>query len=274
MLRQISFLIFCFSFFEFVYSQNYFDVGYSFGANATTSKTIKSDNMTWGYYTPPLPSSWSNHFFMGWGTKTNRIYLAFDDGGLGPTWAVKTYPRKYPYDDQPGLGFSTLSTQTTIKAKSRRNSNLSKISFLYKRNLLNTNDLSHYGLIGIGYLKTRVVKTGGSSFGKTFYANDSLGFISHGINLDKYEYFRNQNVYLIFGYELNYRFAKRMKWNTQIIYNQGLYKMIRWHTYRTYSESLTNYTEFDEQWSFTRLSYFAFLTGISYEFGAKKNKTN
>lgn len=43
-------------------------------------------------------------------------------------------------------------------------------------------------------------------------------------------------------------------------------------TYRTYSESLTGYTEFDEKWSFTRLSYFAFLTGVSYEIGGKSKK--
>jgi hypothetical protein len=48
--------------------------------------------------------------------------------------------------------------------------------------------------------------------------------------------------------------------------------MIRWHTYRFYSESMTGYTEFDEQWSFTRLSYFAFLTGVTYEIGGYKKK--
>lgn len=42
--------------------------------------------------------------------------------------------------------------------------------------------------------------------------------------------------------------------------------MIRFHTYRSYTESITGYSEFDEQWSFTRLSYCAFLTGISYNF--------
>jgi hypothetical protein len=48
--------------------------------------------------------------------------------------------------------------------------------------------------------------------------------------------------------------------------------MVRWHTYRTYSESATGYTEFDEQWSFSRLSYFACLIGVSYELPNKKER--
>lgn len=255
-------------------SQSHFEVGYSFGANATTSRTIKSDNMTWGYYTPPLPNTWSNHWSIGYGNNKNRFYFAFDGGGLGPMWITRTYPDKYPFDDIPSSnGSSNMSTQTGFRGSSRHNSNLIKFSILHKHVWSQKSNLFHKSILGFGYLKTRV-RDGSANIGSSFYANDSIGWISHGLTMDKYEYFRNQNFYLIAGYEFTFKITNSLNWNAQIIYNQGLYKMIRWHTYRTYSESLTNYTEFDEQWSFTRLSYFAFLTGISYEFGAKKNKTN
>lgn len=271
----MTFIRLCFIllFINNINSQSHFDLGYSFGANATTSKTIKSDNMTWGYYTPPLPNTWTNHFFIGWGTKKNKIYLTFDDGGLGPTWRAKGFTNKYPYSDiQPSDGSTDMSIRTHYQGGSRTNSNLSKLSLLYKQIWCENEKIKQKSIFGVGYLKTRVATSSSNSI-MSFY-DDSLGWISTGMVLDKYEYFRNQNFYLIAGYEFTFKITNSLKWNAQIIYNQGLYKMIRWHTYRTYSESLTNYTEFDEQWSFTRLSYFAFLTGISYEFGAKKNKKN
>lgn len=252
-----------------VHSQSRFEFGYSFGANATTSRTIKSDNMTWGYYTPQLPSTWTNHWSIGYGTTNNRFYLAYDGGGLGPTWAAKGYTNKFPYTDVlPSDGSTDMSILTHYQGGSRTNSNLLKLSLLYKHVWCQKGKFQHKSIIGAGYLKTRVAKTSNNSI-MSFY-DDSLGWVSSGMVLDKYEYFRNQNIYLIFGYQLTYKITDRLNWNAQIMYNQGLYKMIRWHTYRTYSESLTNYTEFDEQWSFTRLSYFAFLTGLTYEFGGKK----
>lgn len=224
--------------------------------------------MTWGYYTPPLPSTWSNHWSLGWGSLKDKIHLAFDSGGLGPTWRVKTYPEKLPYTDKPDIGtkHSLSANEVGIKGGARQNSNLLKFSLLYTHNWTYHRKFHHKSMLGVGYLKTRVENISTSS-GSYFYADDTLGWVNHGIVLDKYEYFRNQNLYLIFGYELTYKIGDRWNWNAQVMYNQGLFKMIRWHTYRTYTESLTNYTEFDEQWSFTRLSYFAFLTGVTYEFG-------
>lgn len=255
-------------------TQNRFELGYSFGANATTSRTVKSDNMTWGYYTPPYPNTWSNHWSIGWGSCQNRIYFAFDGGGLGPTWAAHGYTNKYPYNDKPSSPSNPdLSSETHYQGGSRTNSNLLKLSLLYKYNWTPTKKFQHKSILGVGYLKTRVT-TNSSSSVITFY-NDSLGWVSSGIILDKYEYFRNKNIYLIAGYQLTYKLADRWNINAQIMYNQGLYKMIRWHTYRVYSESLTNYSEFDEQWSFTRLSYFAFLIGATYEIGGyKRNSTH
>ena len=253
-------------------TQTRFEFGYAFGANATTSRTIKSDNMTWGYYTPPLPSTWSNHWSFGWGNKKDKIFLVFDGGGLGPTFQVKAYPNKYPLDDIPDSGsvITNISTATGIQGRARANSNLLKLSILYKHSWYDKNKFQHKSIFGIGYLKTRQT-TGGANFGSLQFI-DSLGIVEHRFIRDKYEYFRLQNIYLTFGYQLTYKLGDRWNWNAQIMYNQGLFKMIRWHTYRFYSESLTGYTEFDEQWSFTRLSYFAFLTGVTYEIGGYKKK--
>jgi hypothetical protein len=252
-------------------TQTRFEFGYAFGANATTSRTIKSDNMTWGYYTPPLPSTWTNHWSLGWGNKKDKIFLVFDGGGLGPTFQVKAYPNKYPLDDNVSPdGSSNLSVKTGIQGRARANSNLLKLSLLYKHTWHEKNKLQHKSIFGIGYLKTRQA-TGGANFGSLQFI-DSLGIVEHGFIRDKYEYFRLHNIYLTFGYQLTFKIADRWNWNAQIMYNQGLFKMIRWHTYRFYSESMTGYTEFDEQWSFTRLSYFAFLTGVTYEIGGYKKK--
>lgn len=253
-------------------TQTRFEFGYSFGANATTSRTIKSDNMTWGYHTPPYPSTWTNHWSIGWGNIKDRIYLAYDGGGLGPTWRAKGYTNKYPYTDvPPDDGTSDMSIKTNFTGGSRFNSNLLKFSLLYKHIWYQKKRFQHKSIVGIGYLKTRVA-TGSSNSVMGFY-NDTLGWVASGMVLDKYEYLRVQNIYLILGYQMTYKIKDRWNWNIQVMYNQGLYKMIRWHTYRTYSESLTGYTEFDEQWSFTRLSYFAFLTGITYEIGGYKKES-
>lgn len=269
-MKIYSFIIFIFIGVQ-ANTQTRFEFGYSFGANATTSRTIKSDNMTWGYYTPPYPSTWTNHFSFGWGTLKDRIYFAFDEGGLGPTWKAKGTPDKYPYQDTPPTDGSTdMSVAAHYQGGARFNSNLLKFSLLYKHTWYQKKNFHHKSIFGLGYLKTRV-RDGYANSVMSFY-DDSLGWVNSGMVMDKYVYFRNQNMYFIFGYEMTYKIKDRWNWNIQVMYNQGLFKMIRWHTYRTYSESLTGYTEFDEQWSFTRLSYFAFLTGISYDIGGYKKK--
>ena len=92
------------------------------------------------------------------------------------------------------------------------------------------------------------------------------------MTLDRYEYARLQNLYATLGYELTFELNDKWNINANVLYNQGFYKMIRWHTYRKYSESLTGYTEFDEQWSFTRLSHFSLLLGVSYELESKSQR--
>ena len=253
-------------------TQARFELGYSFGANATTSKTIKSDNMTWGYYTPLYPSTWSNHWSIGWGSEKDKIYAVYDGGGLGPTMAVRAYPNKYPFDDSPDHGsvITNYSRATGFRGIARQNSNLLKFSLLYKHTWYQKNKWQHKSAIGPGYLKTNK-EGGGAAFGSGEYI-DSLGWVSHGMVQDKYEYFRLQNLYITFGYQLTYQVNDHWNINAQLMYNQGLYKMVRWHTYRTYSESATGYTEFDEQWSFSRLSYFACLIGASYELPKKKER--
>jgi hypothetical protein len=78
-------------------------------------------------------------------------------------------------------------------------------------------------------------------------------------------------VYVSLGYQLSYALSPHWKVNAQVTYNQGLMKMIWWHSYRYYSESISGYTEFDEQWSFTRLSYISILSGFSYALFREKS---
>ena len=253
-------------------AQTQFEFGFSIGANATLSRTIQSDNMTWGYYTPPFPNTWNNILRIGWGNKKNKVLIDMESGALGVQWRAKVYADKFPYDDSPSIGDSYVnySTQTHIVAGGRQNTNLLKISLLYKHDWSEVGKFHHNTLLGVGYMKTRV-QDGAGSGGTTFW-DDSLGLVDHGMRLDKFEYFRNENIYLSLGYEFSYDIGKRWAINARAIYNQGLFRMIRFHTYRTYSESLTGYSEFDEQWSVTRLSYFSLNCGVSYRLDVKKKK--
>jgi hypothetical protein len=138
--------------------------------------------------------------------------------------------------------------------------------------LYQKNKLKHKSVLGFGYFKTREVDGVESSiYGPGQYI-DHLGWVSHGLAVNSYDYARLQNLYATLGYELTYALTDKWNINANVHYNQGFYKMIRWHTYRKYSESLTGYTEFDEQWSFTRLSHFSLLLGVSYELEGRSRR--
>jgi hypothetical protein len=252
-----------------VFTQTRFEFGYSFGVNTTTARIVKSDNMTWGYHISPIPNLGSNHWFVGWGTKKDKLFIAYDGGEIGPTWEVRAYPNKFPLDDNVS-GSTNPSVRTSFRGRVYHGLNLLKLSLLYKHTWYTANKFSHKSIAGIGYLKTRV-PYGGANVGVGTYI-DSLGWVEHGMIEDQYALFRLQNVYLTLGYECTFKLTNHWNINAQLMYNQGLYKMVRWHTYRTYSESATGYTEFDEQWSFSRLSYFACLIGVSYELPNKKER--
>lgn len=255
------------------FSQNHVEFGVSFGANATLSKTIQSSNMTWGYYTPCYPFTWDNHLFIGWGSEKDKIYAVYDSGSLGPSMRVTAYPNKYPLDDDiPDDGTSNMSVETGFGGASRKNTNLFKLSLLYKHSWYQKNKLKHKSVLGLGYFKTREVDANYSSIGGSGQYIDHLGWVTHGMKLDRYEYARLQNLYATLGYELTFELNDKWNINANMLYNQGFYKMIRWHTYRKYSESLTGYTEFDEQWSFTRLSHISLLLGVSYELESKSQR--
>lgn len=236
----------------------------SFGGNTTTAKTIAGGNRTWGYrVTHILPNTWSNHFAIGYSVNKNKYLLAFDSGDLAVNYMLNVNPNKYPKYEFSGNSLEgDLSDATSIVFKSKRGVNLAKISFLYENNWNKKNKISHSSILGFGFLKTRV----NSALGNvgSFYYIDSIGYFYHNFNIDQYGFINKVNFYLIAGYKFAYKINDRFDLNFSIIYNQGIFKMVKWHAYRTYSESFSEYTEFDEQWSFTRLSYFAFLGGISY----------
>lgn len=248
---------------KLVNAQTHLEFGYSCGANATTSRTIKSDNMTWGYHTPPIPNTWLNSFSIGVVYNKNNISLVYNSGSLGPTWAAQGSPNKYPLQESNNSGETDISIRTSFGARSRANTSLSRISLVFKRVLHENSIGQHKCVIGLGYFQTRIVNDSGNFINSFF--DDSLGWVNSGMVLDKYDYLRTTNYYITLGYEYSYAFGQHLLLNCGLIYNQGLYKMIKWHTYRTYTESFTGYSEYDNQWSFTRLSHFSLTIGVSYK---------
>jgi hypothetical protein len=254
------------------FAQLNLEFSYAIGPSATFAKTRQSADMTWGYATPPFPHMGVQQLNFGLGSTKNKFCLAYDWGEIGPNILLIAYPDKYPLDDTPDIGstISNLSTATGISGNAYSASHLSQFSIEYKHLWKEQNKFQHQSILGMGLLKTRTA-SGGANFGSLEYI-DNLGNVTHGFIAEPYHYLRLYNVYLIAGYQLSYVINQHWKINAQIMYHQGLAKMIWWHSYRYYSESETNYTEFDEQWSFTRLSYCSLLGGISYSIFKEKPK--
>ena len=261
---QRYFFIFLLALKSSIFAQLNFEFSYGIGPSATFAKTRQSADMTWGYATPPFPHMGVQQLNIGLGSTKNKFCLAYDWGEIGPNILLIAYPDKYPLDDTPDMGstISNLSTATGISGNAYSASHLSQFSIEYKHLWKEQNKFQHQSILGMGLLKTRTA-SGGANFGSLEYI-DNLGNVTHGFIAEPYHYLRLYNVYLIAGYQLSYVINPHWKINAQIMYHQGLAKMIWWHSYRYYSESETNYTEFDEQWSFTRLSYLSLLGGISY----------
>ncbi|MFM6994521.1 MAG: hypothetical protein ACKOWO_05315 [Sediminibacterium sp.] len=257
-------LVFLILAYQSIFAQLQVEFSYSIGPSATFAKTLKTTNMTWGYSTPPLPHMGVQQLNIGFGTAKNKLSLAYDWGEIGPNLLLIAYPNKYPLDDTPDIGsnITNLSTATAISGNSYSASHLSQFSLDYKHLWKEKNKFQHSSIIGMGVIKTRTAN-GGAHFGSLEYI-DSLGNVSHGFVAEPYHYIRLYNVYAIAGYKVSYVLNPHWKINAQVMYHQGLAKMIWWHSYRYYSESSTGYTEFDEQWSYTRLSYVSLLGGISY----------
>jgi hypothetical protein len=269
---KLNFLVILFFAYQSIYAQLKVEFSYGIGPNATFAKTIKSNNMTWGYATPPLPHMGTQQLNIGLGTAKNKFYFNYDWGEFGPDVHIVTYPIKHPLDDTPNIGsnMTNFSRVTSIKGRSWNASDLSQFSIQCKHLWLEKNKFQHQSIVGVGLLKTRTA-AGGGNFGSGQYL-DSLGYVEHGFIVEPYHYMRIYNIYLTIGYQLSYTLNPHWKINSQIMFNQGILKMIWWHSYRYYSESLTGYTEFDEQWSFTRLSYISLLSGFSYELFRDKPK--
>jgi hypothetical protein len=267
---QRYFFIFLLTVKSSIFAQLNFEFSYGIGPSATFAKTRQTDNMTWGYATPPIPHMGVQQLNFGLGSTKNKFCLAYDWGEIGPNIFLIAYPDKYPLDDTPDMGstISNFSTATGISGNAYGASHLSQFSMEYKRLWKEQNKFQHQSILGMGLLKTRT-SSGGANFGSLEYI-DSLGIVTHDFIAEPYHYLRRYNVYLSAGYQLSYVLNPHWKINAQVMYHQGLAKMIWWHSYRYYSESETNYTEFDEQWSFTRLSYVSFLGGISYSIFSRK----
>jgi hypothetical protein len=267
---QRYFFIFLLTVKSSIFAQLNFEFSYGIGPSATFAKTRQSTDMTWGYATPPFPHMGVQQLNFGLGSTKNKFCLAFDWGEIGPNTFLIAYPNKYPLDDTPDIGstVSNYSTATGISGNAYSATHLTQFSFEYKHLWKEQNKFQHQSILGLGLLKTRT-SSGGANFGSLEYI-DSLGIVIHGFIAEPYHYLRRYNVYLIAGYQLSYVLSPHWKINAQVMYHQGLAKMIWWHSYRYYSESETNYTEFDEQWSFTRLSYVSFLGGISYSIFSRK----
>ncbi len=254
-----------------LFAQLTVEFSYGIGPSATFAKTIKSDNMTWGYAAPPFPHMGVQELNIGLGTAKNKFCLAYNWGEIGPTVNFTTYPIKHPLDDTPNMGsnMTNFSRATGIGVRLWAASDLSQYSIQHKHLWLEKNKFQHQSIVGLGLLKTRTA-AGGGNFGRGQYL-DSLGYVAHGFIVEPYHYMRLYNVYVSLGYQLSYALSPHWKVNAQVTYNQGLMKMIWWHSYRYYSESISGYTEFDEQWSFTRLSYISILGGFSYALFREKS---
>lgn len=251
-----------------------YEFSYAVGPSATFAKTNKTNNMTWGYSTPPFPNMGIQKLNFNMGSTKNKLSIAYDWGEIGPNMLLIAYPKKYPFNDAPDTGsmVTNFSRATAISGNSYNATHLSQFSLGYKHLWLEKNKFEHHSNFGLGLLKTRTA-AGGANFGQLQHI-DSLGNISHVFIAEPFHYMRLYNFYLIAGYQLSYALSPHWKINAQITYQQGLSKMIWWHAYRYYSESQTGYTEFDEQWSFTRLSYVSLLGGVSFVIGNDKKTKN
>lgn len=263
-LVKLLFLSFIIIVNQSIFAQLNFEFSYKIGPTATFAKTLQTQNMSWGYATPPFPHMGIQKLNFGMGTKKNSLSLAYSWGEIGPNILLIAYPKKYPFNDVPDTGstVTNFSRATAISGNSYNATHLSLFSLEYKHLWLVKKKFEHHSNFGLGILKTRTA-AGGAYFGQLQHI-DSLGIVSHGFIAEPYHYMRLYNFYFMAGYELSYALSPHWKINAQITYNQGLSKMIWWHSYRYYSESQTGHTEFDEQWSFTRLSYVSLLGGFSY----------
>ena len=247
-------------------SQGQFELGCSLGANAAVMRTVASPDQTDGYRTPVYPSTWTGQLYAGLRKGKNGFYLAYDTGTLGISWRARVYPEKYPYSDVPNDDGSTnLSITTGFSAKDKISPRFSKVSVLFKRSLNAPDRFDHKLVAGGAFLYTAAA-TAHSVHGST-QTIDGLGTVKHEMVMNDLIYYRRTNLYLAGGYECSFRLSDRWNIHLSFLYNQGMFKMLSFHTYRTYSESETGYSEYDEQQTVSRLSYFSLLGGVSFGLG-------
>jgi len=221
----------------------------------------------WGYRNISRPSTWNNFWYIGWGNIKNRINFSFESGGLGVSYKAKIFTKNFPYVEYYSTPQNVSYFDTYIQGKYRANSNLIKYSLFFQHSFYQIKRMNNYLTIGIGFIISYPHSSSGK-IGNSFY-NDSLGFVTNEIT-DKIYYMRRSNFYSIFGYRLTYQINKHFTWNAQIMYNQGVFKMLHLDVNWQYNESNTGYNESAKQISYSRLSYFNLLTGITYSFNFKK----
>lgn len=262
----------------FALAQTKLNFSYCLSPAFTFSRTIESENNTWGYSTPAHPNTAVNSFDFGFTFQKNKLTIQYEIGSLGINYRVKTRPHKYPMGHTQGDEFD-LPGSLQINERGMTGTALNKISFIFQRELVTRERLTVGLRTGVALMKTRIdpssISLGGGanipdSVGVAHHISD--GWIHHRFGRDVFAYINTENVYLLFGLNVSLILNKSFDLSFRFDYNQGARKMVYWHTYREYYESNTSYTEYDDQWSYSRLSYLTAGLGISYNIILKNGK--
>ena len=75
-LVKLLFLSFIIIVNQSIFAQLNFVFSYKIGPTATFAKTLQTQNMSWGYATPPFPHMGIQKLNFGMGTKKNNLSLA------------------------------------------------------------------------------------------------------------------------------------------------------------------------------------------------------
>lgn len=257
-------------------SQTKLEISHSWAGNLSTARTLKTENRTRGYQMSPCFLSNHHNFKFGVRFKNaNKLFASLRIGSIGLGFRTNAYSSKYPNTGEPTSEEISYITTSTGKLRVKQNQGLVSFGLLFEKILINSSPYSHGLQFGVEFykMKPEVSFQGFEKVKKLGYAtSDSTGVIvaTHLFAVDEFINHRNFNVFLSLGYEFAYQFAKRWQLNVGALYHQGLFKMLSWHSYREFEEPAIGYKEFDEQWTYTRLSHFELNVGVTFQIDLKK----